>query len=71
MHADRGLSAPHGGRLVDLLVGRERAVELERRAVDWPERVLTERQRCDLELLASGAFSPRTGFMDSADHADV
>lgn len=71
MHADRGLSAPHGGRLVDLLVGRERAVELERRAPDWPDRFLTERQRCDVELLATGAFSPLTGFMDSADHAEV
>lgn len=68
MHADRGLSAPHGNRLVDLVVGPERAEELERLSVAWPDWFLTERQRCDLELLACGAFSPLTGFMDDVDH---
>ena len=53
------------------MVDRERAGELERLAADWPDRLLTERQRCDLELLACGAFSPLTGFMDEADHAGV
>lgn len=71
MHAERGLPAPHGGRLVDLVVERDRAGELERLAVDWPDRLLTERQRCDLELLACGAFSPLTGFMNQADHSAV
>jgi len=71
MHAERGLSAPHGNQLVNLVVDRERAGELERLAADWPDRLLTERQRCDLELLACGAFSPLTGFMDEADHAGV
>jgi sulfate adenylyltransferase len=32
---------------------------------------LTERQICDLELLANGAFSPLAGFMNSADYQSV
>jgi sulfate adenylyltransferase len=71
MHAERGLSAPHGTTLVDLVVGRARARELVQQAAAWPHRVLTERQRCDLELLASGAFSPLTGFMGQDDHTRV
>lgn len=69
--AQPGLAAPHGGRLVDLGVGSERAVELSRLAVGWPSCHLTERQLCDIELLACGAFSPLTGFMNEIDHASV
>ncbi|MGO4342342.1 sulfate adenylyltransferase [Pedococcus sp. 2YAF34] len=65
------LSRPHGGRLVDLVVAPERAEELERLAGSWPARHLTERQRCDLELLASGAFSPLTSYLGASDLASV
>src|SRR5690348_15116900 len=67
----QGLARPHGGRLVDLVVGPDRATELERLAPHWPSRHLTERQRCDLELLGCGAFSPLTTFLGAADHASV
>jgi sulfate adenylyltransferase len=55
---DARLIDAHGGQLVDLVVGPERAAELKLRSVDWPNWQLTRRQLCDLELLACGGFSP-------------
>ncbi len=65
------LIEPHGGTLVDLVVDDDRAEELKKASRDWPSWDLTARQVCDLELLMTGAFSPLTGFLGSADHASV
>jgi sulfate adenylyltransferase len=61
------LIAPHGGELVDLLVGAPRAAELRAAARDWPSWELTPRQLCDLEMLLCGGFSPLPGFLGRAD----
>src|SRR5205809_2463027 len=63
--------APHGGRLIDRLVHGEEADELRRRAADLPSLHLNARQLSDLELIASGAFSPLEGFMERADYDNV
>lgn len=63
--------SPCGGRLVDLIAPPETRDELLVRAKELPSRQLSARALCDLELLATGAFSPLDRFMTSADHDRV
>ncbi|NDJ85132.1 MAG: bifunctional sulfate adenylyltransferase/adenylylsulfate kinase [Chloroflexi bacterium] len=65
------LIPPYGGELVDLLVPAEQTDELREYASRLPSIQLTQRQMCDLELLAVGAFSPLDRFMDHEDHQSV
>jgi sulfate adenylyltransferase len=56
---------PHGGTLVNRVnpsaKGKDTKLSIQ----------LTERQQCDLELIAIGAFSPLIGFMGKADYDSV
>jgi len=61
----------HGGTLVDLLVGEKRAAELKALSMGLPDILLNDRKLCDFELLATGAFSPLTGFMNREDYESV
>jgi sulfate adenylyltransferase len=65
------LVPPHGGELIDLKVGEERAAELKEQSRDFPSWDLTARQVCDLQLLLCGGFSPLRGFMNKADYESV
>ena len=65
------LSTPYGGTLVDLLEHADSAAQLAAHASKLPSITLSERATCDLELLATGAFSPLDRFMNQADFGRV
>lgn len=65
------LISAYGSELVNLLVPNEEAEELRARAVRLPSLQLSERATCDLELLATGAFSPLDRFMGEQDYRRV
>lgn len=69
--AKANLITPYGGKLVDLvLIGKEREKELAR-AAKLPSIKISMRNLCDLELLATGGFSPLATFMGKADYERV
>ena len=65
------LIQPFGGKLVNLLAPPEEKAELSARAGALPSIQLTAREVCDLELLATGAFSPLDRFMNRVDYRRV
>src|SRR4026208_1712164 len=65
------LISPYGGRLIDLMAPVENLEELGASAGVLPSIQLSERSVCDLELLATGAFSPLARFMGREDHQRV
>ncbi|MCC6790667.1 MAG: bifunctional sulfate adenylyltransferase/adenylylsulfate kinase [Thermomicrobiales bacterium] len=62
---------PYGGHLVDLRVPAEELAEARAYASTLPSLQLSPRMVCDLELLATGAFSPLDRFMGEADFRGV
>ena len=65
------LIAPYGGKLVDLMVPEGERAELRAYANSLPSIRISERAACDLELMATGGFSPLDRFMSQADHQSV
>ncbi len=62
------LIQPYGGSLVDLI---DPSADLVAKAGALPAVQLSERSRCDLELLATGGFSPLDRFLGRADYERV
>lgn len=63
--------APHGGTLIDrLLTGDNRAAALDR-AKTLPAIRLSEVNLADIEMIATGALSPLTGFMTEREYRSV
>jgi len=65
------LNEYHGGSSVQLIVNEERATTLKEISLNLPDITLNDRQLCDLELLATGVFSPLDGFMTRSDYESV
>jgi sulfate adenylyltransferase len=65
------LIPPYGGKLVNLLAEGGEREALVARAAQLPSIKITMRNLCDLELIATGGFSPLTTFMGKADYTRV
>ncbi len=65
------LIAPHGGTLVNRIVDDHRADELAQEAAGLSVITLRPQQACDLEMIATGAFSPLQGFVGKADFTSI
>jgi len=65
------LISAHGGKLVNRMLDASGAKAAESAANSMPAIQLSPREACDLEMIATGAFSPLEGFMDEADFLRV
>ncbi|HIK07970.1 MAG TPA: sulfate adenylyltransferase [Trichormus sp. M33_DOE_039] len=68
-HADA--IAPHGGQLVNRIATPEQRAEFLSKGEFLPRVQLDERSLSDLQMIAIGAFSPLTGFMNEEDYNRV
>ena len=62
---------PHGGKINTVIVDDERATILKGIATNLPDITLEDHHLCDMELIATGAFSPLEGFMRRSDYEPV
>ena len=65
------LVEPHGGVLVDRFVAPSETAAFRERAQLLPRIDLDAREIADLEMIATGASSPLTGFLKFADYESV
>jgi len=69
--ASAGIVRPHGGALIDrLLSGRERD-DARREARGLPKLVLSAYSQCEVVCLATGVYSPLTGFLREQAYRSV
>lgn len=65
------LISPFGGKLINLLAEGEEKLSLIEESKHLPSVQISARSVCDLELLATGAFSPLNRFMGKEDYERV
>ena len=65
------LCTPYKDELIDLRIGSSEAAELTSYGVTLASIRITQRELCDLEMLAVGAFSPLRTFMTAKDYRSV
>lgn len=71
MYKQAILISPYGGELVNLLAASEEVEALKTYANQLPSLQISERAVCDLELLATGAFSPLDRYVGQEDYQSI
>ncbi|MBI3590714.1 MAG: sulfate adenylyltransferase [Candidatus Melainabacteria bacterium] len=70
--SNKEIIKPHGGHLVNnCLAKKEELPALEREAGSLQSIEVSKRVLCDLEMLAIGAFSPLSGFVEKKDYESI
>ena len=62
---------PHGGELINRYAKSSEREDLIEKAISLPSVILDDKNISDLEMIASGAMSPLTGFMTGKDYQTV
>lgn len=62
---------PYGGEWNTVMVDEDRKKVLQDMGLSLRDIILNDRQLCDLELLATGAFSPLRGFVNRPDYESI
>jgi sulfate adenylyltransferase len=65
------LISPHGGRLINREVTGTERERLINASTDMPALQLNAREISDLEMIATGAYSPLEGFLNPSDYSSV
>jgi sulfate adenylyltransferase len=65
------LIKPYGGKLVNQVVTGQEREELIAKSSLYPSIKISQRAVCDLEMIATGAFSPLDRFMGKTDYQRV
>ncbi|HUI30526.1 MAG TPA: sulfate adenylyltransferase [Candidatus Acidoferrales bacterium] len=68
---DYSTIAPHGGTLVNRFLPENKRNEVIDRIEKYPSVTLSARQWSDIELIASGAYSPLTGFIGEGNYRNI
>jgi sulfate adenylyltransferase len=71
LNKNENIITPYGDSLVDLSAKNGERAELISRLSSLPKIVLSQRNVCDFELLATGAFSPVDSFLGKNDYENV
>lgn len=61
----------YGGHLIDLLIEPPKVQDLTDYSRQLPSIQISERSECDLQLLATGAFSPLDRFVGKSDYEHI
>ncbi len=71
LRLEDGLIAPYGGELVQAFVPVHERHNLHARLAQLKQVEISARELLDLEMIASGAYSPLTGYMDKPTYTSV